>query len=204
LRIEYLLQTGRLFNGMNHPSTSGQRVLSLIITLMIISTSNLACHESHFQAQGKQDSTNMKRAAVLVSPPTCPSAGIVPLQPSSPGTGDHKVFLKWNASVMPSGVTDKNAVGYCLYRSATKNAAKKEPTCSSCERVNIVPVPGTACVDDLVKDGATYFYVATAINRDSQISSSSNEVPVIIPRSPRSARPAPAGSYPFCRGTSTK
>jgi hypothetical protein len=203
--LKYLLQTGRLFNGMNHLSTSGQRVLSLIITLLIISASSSACHESSSRVSRKQDSVNVNRSAVLVSPPTCPPAGVAPLQPSSPGTGDHKVFLKWNASVMPSGATDKNAVGYCLYRSATRNATKKEPTCSSCERVNIVPVPGTACVDDLVKDGATYFYVATAINRDSQISSSSNEVPVIIPRSPRSARPAPAGSYPFCRGgTSTK
>jgi hypothetical protein len=193
-RLEYL------FDAMKRSSINW-RIWLLLVGLIMISTFGTACHSGASQAQGKRnDSANVKRVPVPISPPTCPPAGVISLQPSSPGTGDHKVFLKWNASVMPSGATDKNAVGYCLYRSATKSAAKREPTCSSCERVNIVPVPGTACVDDLVKDGATYFYVATAINRDSQISSSSNEVPVVIPRSPRSVRPAPAGSYPFCRG----
>jgi hypothetical protein len=208
LRIEYLgrlniWQTEYLFDGMKHPLISGQRA-SLIIALLIISASGSACHNSLSRAQEKQQySPNVKRAAVLVLPPTCPPAGVAPLQRSSRGTGDHKVFLKWNASVMPSGGPDGNAVGYCLYRSTTKTAAKKKSTCSKCERVNIVPIPGTACVDDLVKDGATYFYVATAINPDNQISSSSNEVPVAIPRSRKSSGP-PAGSYPLCRGAGTK
>jgi hypothetical protein len=189
---------------MNHLSISGRYALLLIIALVIISVSSSACHGSRSQAQQKQDPTNAKRAAILVLPPTCPQAGAAPLQRSSSGTGDHKVFLKWNASVMPSGRPDGSVVGYCLYRSATKGAAKKNPTCSDCERVNVVPIPSTACVDDLVKDGAMYFYIAAAINRDSQISLSSNEVPVVIPRTPRSVRPAPGGAYPLCRGASTK
>jgi hypothetical protein len=198
LRIEIPSET------MNRPSTIDLRFVTMIAIIMIL-LSALACHQSSSRSSGKQqDSANVKRTTVLVLPPTCPPAGVAPLQRSSPGTGDHKVFLKWNASVMPSGNPDSNAVGYCLYRSKTKSTAKKKPTCSECERVNIVPIPGTACVDDLVKDGATYFYVATAINRDSQISSSSNEVPVAIPRSPKSARPAPPGAYPLCRGASSR
>jgi hypothetical protein len=189
---------------MKHPLISGQRISSLIIMLMIILASTLACHESRSEASGRQDSANFKRAPVLVLPPTCPPAGVASLQRSTPGAGDHKVFLKWNASAMPSGGLDSNAVGYCLYRSTIKSAAKNKPTCSECERVNVVPISSTSCVDDLVKDGAAYFYVATAINRDSQISSASNEIPVGIPRSRKSVRPAPAGAYPLCRGGSTK
>jgi hypothetical protein len=173
---------------------------AIIVILLSIS----ACHGSGFQSRRRQDSANFKRAAVLVLPPTCPPAGVAPLQRSSPKTGDHRVFLKWNASMTPTGSPDPSAVGYCLYRSAKKSVAKDKPTCAECERVNLVPIPGTACMDDLVKDGATYFYVATAINPDNQLSSSSNEVPVVIPHGRKSVQPAPAGAYPLCRAASTK
>lgn len=190
---------------MKRASINRLQVLALIMTLLIISTMSSACHGSSSGASTKpQNSANANRHPVLVLPPTCPPAGVTPLQRSSPGTGDHKVFLKWNASKMPSGSLDTSAVGYCLYRSAKKSLAKKQANCSECERVTVVPIPGTACVDDLVKDGATYFYVATAINRDNQISLPSNEVPVVVPRSHKSVRPAPVGSYPLCRGASTK
>ncbi len=131
--------------------------------------------------------------------PPCPPAGLQPLQ-SSAQTGHHKVILTWNASV-PGPGPDGKAVGYCLYRSQKQNAAKQNPTCSDCEQVNPTPVVVTGCVDDLVLDNATYYYVVTAINSNKRISSSSNETPAPIPPGTQSVKPAPATSYPLCRAT---
>jgi hypothetical protein len=94
--------------------------------------------------------------------PLCPAAGLPMLQPS-PLTGHHKVSLSWNASA-PSGNSESKAVGCCLYRSQKENLAKqsfKKPNawCSDCERINSVAIAGTGCVDDLVEDGATYYYI---------------------------------------------
>ena len=127
----------------------------------------------------------------------CPPAGLPALQPSSL-TGHHKVTLTWNASI-PSSNVESEAVGYCLYRSKTANAAKRNPTCSSCEQINSIPIVGTGCVDDLVEDGAAYYYVATAINANQKISSSSNETPAQIPLGKQPSSAGPAGSYPRCR-----
>lgn len=133
-------------------------------------------------------------------PLVCPPAGVAPLQTGAPGTGDHKVTLTWNAS---AGSNDPGsaAVGYCLYRSAKKNAAKKNPTCKDCEQVNRVPIPPVGpregCIDDLVADGAQYYYVVAAINAKGSLSSASNEIPVRIP-SAHSVKPSPS-QLPLCR-----
>ena len=134
--------------------------------------------------------------------PPCPPAGVSPLQASQPGTGHHKVTLSWNASAHSSN-PEKNAVGYCLYRSTTQNAAKQKPTCNACEQVNSVPIVGTACVDDLVRDSTKYYYVVTAIDLKKELSASSNEVPAPIPAATQTAPIGAASpSPPFCRGAS--
>lgn len=130
-------------------------------------------------------------------PLRCPPAGLSTLQPSS-ATGHHKVTLTWNASI-PSANPESKAVGYCLYRSKNRNAAKKNPTCTTCEQVNSIPVAGTGCIDDLVEDGAAYYYVVTAINATEKISASSNETPAQIPLNKQATNSAAAGSYPLCR-----
>jgi hypothetical protein len=131
-------------------------------------------------------------------PPLCPPAGLLPLQSSS-ATGHHKVTLTWSAS-LPSSTQDGDAVGYCLYRSKKQHAAKKNPTCASCERVNSVPVSNLNCIDDLVQDGATYYYVVTAINPASRISSSSNEITASIPGpGPLNSTPSLPLASPSCR-----
>lgn len=118
--------------------------------------------------------------------------------PASPQTGRHKVFLTWNASTYFSD-RKRHAVGYCLYRSGTPNVAASDPTCDKCEQVNQKPISGTACVDDLVQDGAKYYYVATAVNEDGEPSPLSNETFAPIPSDPKVTRPAVKGSYPRCR-----
>ncbi len=144
-------------------------------------------------APGAQKSAAVPESSVL----RCPPAGVAPLRPSA-STGHHRVILSWNASA-PSSRPENNAVAYCLYRSTTKNAARQNPVCTGCEQINATPVAATGCVDDLVQDGASYFYVVTAISAGGVLSPSSNEIPVPIP-SERQASPSGAvGKYPSCR-----
>jgi len=136
-------------------------------------------------------------SAAQPKPKRCPkSSGAI--LPASPQTGHHKVFLTWNASTyFPD--SERHAVGYCLYRSGTPNVATYDPTCSKCEQVNRKPIPGTACVDDLVQDGAKYYYVATAVNEDGYPSPLSTESFAPIPSDPKVTGSAVKGSYPRCR-----
>lgn len=141
-----------------------------------------------------------EQKAALVPPrsiPRCPLAGTPTLQ-SSASTGHHRVILSWNASA-PSLRPENNAVGYCLYRSTTKNTAKQNPVCGGCEQINAAPVAATGCVDDLVQDGASYYYVVTAISAGGVLSSSSNEISVPIPSSSHASPSGAAAKYPSCR-----
>jgi hypothetical protein len=126
----------------------------------------------------------------------CPTPTTVVPVPSA--TGHHKVFLTWNASTYFSD-RKRHAVGYCLFRSGTQNVAASDPKCDKCEQVNQKPIPGTACVDDLVQDGAKYYYVATAVNEDGEPSPLSNETFAPIPFDPKVTGSPVKGSYPRCR-----
>ena len=134
--------------------------------------------------------------------PLCPPAGLTPLQPSQQGTGHHKVILSWKASTPRTNV-ESNAIGYCLYRSKTQNVAKRNPTCGHCEQINQVPIADTSCVDDLVKDSASYYYVVSAINAKGILSVASNEAPAPIPADRQTGLLPSGSSRPAaCRGGS--
>jgi fibronectin type 3 domain-containing protein len=90
-------------------------------------------------------------------------------------------------------------VGYCLYRSKKKNAEKQNSTCSDCEQINSQPIIETRCLDNLVEDGTTYYYVVTSTNAKGKISSSSNEIPVQVPLNTDPLKSDSPGSYPLCR-----
>jgi hypothetical protein len=148
--------------------------------------------------------TGFPATANASSPDTlqCPQGGLAALLPSA-ATGHHDVFLKWNAS-QRSTDPDRNAVGYCVYRSQVRSEVQKDPTCRLCERVNVTPLENTSCVDNLVKDGETYYYVATAINRNQRLSVTSNEVEVpITSKKQKAVGNPPPGEYPACRASST-
>jgi hypothetical protein len=132
--------------------------------------------------------------------PSCPPAGLPTLQAAPQKTGHHSVTLSWDASA-PSGHSEGKAVGYCLYRSKKQNAAKHNATCGDCEQINSTPLADTDCVDDLVEDGATYYYVVTAINNKGRISLASNEILAQVPSTERSANSIQVESYPLCRET---
>lgn len=145
-------------------------------------------------AQGER--TAAGRKAVL---PLCPRAPYPVLQMSAQGVGHHKVFLSWNASSSSSG-SGGNDVGYCLYRTQKKGAANLSATCPDCEQVTLVPVLSTRCVDDVVRDQTTYYYVAVAINSTGITSSPTKEAIAPIPIAGRqTAAPPDVAAYPECR-----
>lgn len=154
----------------------------------------------HSQTPGSKPEQQMMptsgETARIVTKPVlqCPPAGS---HPAASIKGHHKVTLTWNAS--PGG----NIEGYCLYRGPKKHVEKnKKPetpfTCAGCEQINVIPVVPTGCVDDLVKDGATYYYVATALDDHQVLSPASNEVRAEI-RGPASSH-SHASPYGLCRG----
>lgn len=130
--------------------------------------------------------------------PACPPAGIMAAEP--PASGHHTVLLRWNPSLPTPKVPDPIA-GYCLYRSTTDQPTlQKKPTCPKCQQVNAIPIAGTSCVDDLVADQTTYYYVVTAINTHGIPSLPSNEVTVATNDDKQAGPPADGTPPPpVCR-----
>ena len=142
--------------------------------------------------------------SVAAAPPqlhACPDRKGTKLKPS-PQTGHHKVILTWNASA-PASDPAHDAVGYCLYRALDETLIKNDAQCSNCEQVNQKSVVGTACVDDLAKDGDKYYYVAMAIDATGHLSSQSNDTMAQIPPTAEVHGPVTANSYPRCRANNT-
>jgi hypothetical protein len=170
----------------------GLRTFVLLLVLLVTSgfemdvtaTQGNLSSSAHLPSTALSKKKGVSSVAAQSALPSCPSAGLVPIRRSQRGTGHHKVVLSWNAS-SDSADAKSIAVGYCLYRSNKQYAAKQNPTCSDCEQINRIPVTSTNCVDDLVEDNVTYYYVVTAINARGKISSASNEVPAPIPAGKR-------------------
>jgi|HubBroStandDraft_6_1064221.scaffolds.fasta_scaffold02025_9 hypothetical protein len=138
------------------------------------------------------------RAQAKSAPPVCPAAGLPSPQPS-PSISSHKVILTWKASPASKGYT--LPVGYCVYRSTAQDAVKKNPTCKQCQGINPAPVVGTTCIDDLVQDQATYYYVVTAVDSNGIPSLPSNQASALI-AADQIAPGSPVSTAPVCRGSS--
>jgi hypothetical protein len=82
--------------------------------------------------------------------------------------GNHSVGLTWTAST-------SSAIGYFIYR--------RTGTTGSFSRLDSSPDPLTSFTDNNVIDGATYFYVVTAVGTGESESQFSEEVSVTIPTS---------------------
>jgi hypothetical protein len=85
------------------------------------------------------------------------------------GTGtaatSHTVDLSWNASA--------DAVSYNIYRGTVSGGPYT--------MINSSPDTTTAYTDSTVASGTTYYYVATAVNSESQESGYSNQATAVIP-----------------------
>jgi hypothetical protein len=133
--------------------------------------------------------------------PHCPDAPYRMLQANDPGTGHHRVFLRWSANTS-AGEKDSSDLGYCLYRTQTAGRAKDCPKkYPQCEQVNVMPVRGTRCLDDLVKDNTTYYYVVIAISSSGTSTTSEEAIAEVPAAGKRNPPPPDADSYPACRVT---
>jgi hypothetical protein len=78
----------------------------------------------------------------------------------------HSVSLSWSATTSP-------VAGYNIYRGVQSGGPYAKLTAS--------PAPGTNYSDNAVQAGATYYYVATAVNSSSQESGYSNQTVATVP-----------------------
>lgn len=181
---------------------------TLLAALLVVEVANSGCQRNNVSRVRikLEDPVNDRPAVARAAGPAlplCPKTMVPQLQLGSAGTGDHKVTLTWNASAR-SGNPAKDAYGYCLYRIQTtpkdKNSAliKQTANCAACEQINQIPVTSTGCVDDVVLDGAQYYYAVAAVNAGGVPSAPSNVVPVQIPLG-RSAKPSAPSTLPLCR-----
>jgi hypothetical protein len=176
-------------------------LIGFVLAAALLECGCTGCQSSTAQGDHFHPGENAKLKLAILSPPQillCPSAGVPIMQASQSGTGHHKVILSWNPS-SPSANPDANPAGYCLYRSHTQNAARQNPVCSACEPINLVPVAASACLDDLVQDSTTYYYVVTAISATRKQSASSNEIAVRIPAANQPGATPVLNPPPVCR-----
>lgn len=179
--------------------TLGNVAAALIITCVVQACSGCSRFSDSrpdLVRRAQEERAVIGRKPVL---PPCPSAPYPMLGASTPGVGHHRVFLSWHTS-SSSNAPGGGDVGYCLYRSQKKGAANKSATCPDCEPVTLVPVLGTRCVDNVVRDQTVYYYVAIAISANGRTSSPTKETVAQIPVAGRQ-NPAPpdAVAYPACR-----
>jgi hypothetical protein len=104
-----------------------------------------------------------------------PLAGI-----SAATSQDHWVDLSWNASI------SLDVIGYNVYRGNTSGGPYS--------KINPELDPSTSYADISVKNGSTYYYVATAVNSSDQESVPSDEVMVVIPDEDREIAASTRGS----------
>jgi hypothetical protein len=175
------------------------KVLILILLWAIFVLSGCRSNsESHRQlaAPAAQESVATKGKPMLRQ---CPDGPYRKLQAKDPTTGHHRVFLTWNASTSTSE-SDPNSFGYCLYRTQTPGKAKDCPAkYPKCEQVNVLPVRGTRCVDELVKDSTTYYYVAIGVTASDKSTTSEEAIAEVPAAGKRKPPPPDAASYPACR-----
>ncbi len=142
----------------------------------------------------RRDALKPSQALPTSSPPAanpvCPllNASMVPSTP--PANGGHRVTLTWKASA-PADATHAGALGYCIYRGV--------PGDPNPGLINLTPLRGNSCVDDVVANGAHYAYVVRAISAGGATSVTSNPAPVEIPAAGSSKPPISGASPPLCR-----
>jgi hypothetical protein len=187
---------------------AGKRLLEAIFTCSLLIPN--ACSQSPQESTVQQAARlrAVRDAAVLQHPlPDCPpenaskpASAATPesLREQSSANHHHNVVLAWKASSSSTGPMDP-AVGYCLYRSRQDDITANDlDRCNNCKRINRRPIVGTACVDQDVQDGHTYYYAVASIRSGSALSSFSNKTIAMVPSTGKSPQSVPP--YPSCDG----
>jgi hypothetical protein len=105
---------------------------------------------------------------------TSPASAPGPGRPQN-GMNPHSVSLSWTASTPVSKSHRDSIKGYVVYRS------QKSQEYSGNNRINLIPLTGTRCVDSTVQAGSTYFYVIKAVAESGSQSVVSKEITAVIP-----------------------
>jgi hypothetical protein len=171
-------------------------VLLIAYTWRLLATAGRVSPSANLISRSASGPKTTRLAAAQPIPPLCPPIN-TPMLQSSAQTSHHKVTLTWHASVSSPNKSDP--AGYCLYRSTTPNPASENPPCKDCEKINKRAIPGTACIDDVVVDGALYYYVVDAISQAGVTSTFSNQAPAQIPATPKAN--GSVANYPMCRAS---
>lgn len=186
----------RVPSGANRYHASSAGILKAILTCTLFLVG--ACNRSPQPTANPQSSDTAKaNSGAEARQPELPDCGLPPEKlESSKVNGHHRVVLTWNPSSSSSGPNDQS-VGYCLYRSGKDDITAKDLNhCYNCKRLNRRPIVGAGCVDNHVKDGATYHYVAGAIRISTRVNLFSNKMTAVIPSNAQS--PHADTPYPLC------
>jgi hypothetical protein len=95
--------------------------------------------------------------------------------PPAGGSKQHSVTLSWNPSVPVSDSPGDAIKGYYVYRSQTSQKY------ADGNRITVLPLIGTGCLDTTVQPRATYYYVVKAITESGKQSLVSREIKAVIP-----------------------
>jgi len=174
-------------------------VLAGVIAIAVVSilqSGCTSCGVAQSPTPSQRLEAALKRAKALPSVsassgPVCPLLNASVVLTTPPANGGHRVILTWKASAPPDS-THSAAAGYCIYRTAVGDA---QPVL-----INLTPIPGTSCTDDLVENGKGYSYVVRAISATDVPSVISNPAPARIPATGQSHLPS-GPSATLCRGS---
>jgi hypothetical protein len=136
------------------------------LALILCAVAVLATFSMLVTGCGSAGSSTASNVHPSPSPTPNPTPGPTPSPTPTPAPGSHSVSLSWNAS-------SSTVVGYNVYRGTQ--------TGGPYNRVNSSPDGNTTFLDSNVQAGATYFYVVTAVDANSQESGFSNETSAVVP-----------------------
>ena len=168
-RIEFSL-TGSLYRhrrfgygffGKYYGTNSGE-----FAALRNFTAGNAGCRSIRYFHRHVHTAGQRSRSASLsFSSNAANSPAVQSMTGSGNGAVQHTVGLTWNASI--------NAVSYNLYRGSVPGGPYS--------MINTTLDGTTAYTDSTVSSGQTYYYVATAVDDNSEESGYSNEAQAVIP-----------------------
>ena len=107
--------------------------------------------------------------------PSCSGDLSAPAAEVPAGSKPHSVTLTWKPSV-PISTSPRDGIrGYYVFRSLKSGAYTDR------DRISILPLAGTRCIDATVKPRNTYYYVVKSLAENSAESVVSAEIKAVIP-----------------------
>jgi hypothetical protein len=175
------LNFGNVVVGANSSLTAGLKATGATVTVTSLSGTNAEFTVSGLNLPVSISAGQTASFTVTFTPQASGTAGTTlnfvsnasnsptPLSVTGNGTPapQHRVDLSWNAS------TSQGVAGYNIYRSTAQGTGYSQ--------INTALNATTMYTDNQVSAGATYYYVATAVDGAGEESAYSNEIKVTVP-----------------------